>query len=84
MEKNGWRTAAKKPVLNKEIWQEIDSLYIKVKELHKIELRYVPGHSGFHGNEIVDLLARTLAEKGSWKMFHGSKEDWEKLRDLKL
>ncbi len=52
--KNGWRTADRKPVKNNELWQELD---IEVSK-HKIEWRWVKGHSGDKYNDIADELAR--------------------------
>ena len=51
----GWKTAAKKPVLNKELWQRLDHL----TSLHSIEWQWVKGHSGHRENEIADQLANT-------------------------
>lgn len=51
--KNGWKTAAKKPVANAELWQELDALVVK----HKIDWRWVKGHAGNPGNERADMLA---------------------------
>ena len=51
--KNGWRTANKKSVANKELWIELD----RCVEAHKIEWFWVKGHSGNHYNEIADKLA---------------------------
>ena len=50
----GWKNASKKPVKNKALWQEIDSLVSK----HSIEFIWVKGHSGNLGNERADELAR--------------------------
>lgn len=50
----GWRTAAKKPVKNQDIWEELD---IAVNR-HKITWYWVKGHSGHAENERVDTLAR--------------------------
>ncbi|MDB5878436.1 MAG: Ribonuclease [Variovorax sp.] len=51
----GWRTAAKQPVKNVELWQRLDKL---VQEAgHQIEWRWVKGHSGDPGNERADALA---------------------------
>ena len=52
--RNGWKTAAKKPVKNKDLWLEIDRLV----EEHAIEWRWVKGHAGDPGNERADELAR--------------------------
>lgn len=51
--KHGWRTAAKKPVKNAELWQELDRLVAQ----HTIEWRWVKGHAGDPGNERADQLA---------------------------
>ena len=49
----GWKTADRKPVKNQDLWEELDRL----AALHKIEWRWVKGHSGVPGNERVDRLA---------------------------
>ena len=51
--KNNWRTAAKKEVKNKELWQKLDHLIAQ----HQVQLHWVKGHSGDVGNEAADLLA---------------------------
>ena len=51
--KNGWKTAAKKPVKNKELWIELDHLIQK----HNISWKWVKGHSGHIENERADELA---------------------------
>ena len=51
--RRNWQTAAKQPVKNVDLWKEIDSL----AEVHKIEWRWVKGHSGHAENELVDELA---------------------------
>ncbi len=50
---NGWRTAAKKPVKNEELWKELDLLVSQ----HQIEWIWVKGHAGDEGNERADALA---------------------------
>ena len=57
--KNNWKTAAKKPVKNKEIWQE----FHKLSSIHKIDTQWVKGHAGHPQNERCDFLARDAAEK---------------------
>ena len=49
----GWRTAARKPVKNQDLWQRLDELAAN----HEIEWHWVPGHAGVPGNERVDRLA---------------------------
>jgi ribonuclease HI len=51
--RNQWRTAAKKPVKNADLWQILDTL----NEQHEIEWCWVKGHSGHPGNERADELA---------------------------
>ena len=57
--KNGWKTAAKNPVANQDLWQELDQLS------SNFELSYqkVKGHSGDQYNEEVDVIAKKEAEK---------------------
>ncbi|MCY4318777.1 MAG: ribonuclease HI [Alphaproteobacteria bacterium] len=56
---NGWRTAAKKPVKNIDLWQRLDM----VAACHQIEWIWVRGHAGHPENERVDTLARRQAER---------------------
>ena len=51
--KNGWRTAAKAPVKNADLWQALDA----VNAAHTVEWRWVKGHSGDPGNERADALS---------------------------
>ena len=50
---NGWKTAAKKPVKNVDLWQLLDE---QVKK-HRINWHWVKGHAGIEGNEMADQLA---------------------------
>ena len=52
--KNGWKTAAKKPVKNAELWQE---LWQEVQR-HQVDWRWIKGHAGHDENERADALAR--------------------------
>ena len=51
--KNGWKTAARKPVKNQDLWQQLDDQASR----HRIEWRWVKGHSGHPENERADALA---------------------------
>ncbi len=51
--KRGWKTSAKKPVKNVDLWQRLD----EARQRHHIEWKWVKGHSGHDGNEMADLLA---------------------------
>ena len=58
--KNGWKTANKKPVANKDLWIELD----KYVDFHSVNWFWVKGHSGNHYNEIADELAVKAMNKG--------------------
>lgn len=51
--KNGWKTAAKKPVKNQDLWMRLDEQTVR----HRVEWRWVKGHSGHLENERADALA---------------------------
>ena len=51
---NGWRTTAKKPVKNVDLWQRLDEAI----QSHDIEWHWIKGHAGDPGNEAADALAR--------------------------
>lgn len=51
----GWKTADKKPVKNVDLWQQLDALV--ATSGHKIDWRWVRGHTGEEGNERADGLA---------------------------
>ena len=60
--KKGWKTANKKPVKNKEFWQQLDE---EVKR-HTIEWKWVKGHSGHPENERADELANEAVEANNY------------------
>ncbi len=51
--KRGWKTAAKQPVKNVDLWQKLD----KSLQQHDVEWQWVKGHAGHPGNERADELA---------------------------
>ncbi|MCY1267009.1 Ribonuclease HI [compost metagenome] len=51
--KRGWKTAAKQPVKNADLWQALDEQVNR----HQVEWRWVRGHTGHPGNERADMLA---------------------------
>ena len=55
---NGWRTAAKKPVANQDLWELLD----EATQRHQITWHWVKGHAGHPLNERCDVLARSAAE----------------------
>lgn len=67
-QKNNWKNANKKPVLNKELWQQFldikNTINGKLSENNfpEIKFEYVAGHMGIEGNEIADELATSAAD----------------------
>jgi len=59
--RNGWKTAAKKPVKNVDLWQRLEAAL----EGHRVEWHWVKGHAGHEENERVDALASAAAAKAS-------------------
>ena len=57
--KNGWKTAARKPVKNVDLWQLLD----KEASGHQINWHWVKGHSGDADNEFVDQLANQAIDE---------------------
>ena len=57
----GWRTAAKEPVKNVDLWQKIDTLLTSGG--HTIDWTWVRGHTGDVGNERADALANKGVER---------------------
>ena len=55
--RNNWRTAAKEPVKNKDLWQRLDAAC----QPHEIRWHWVKGHAGHPENERCDVLAREAA-----------------------
>mgnify|MGYP006276286121 FL=1 len=51
---NGWRTAAKKPVKNEDLWRRLDA----ARHRHAVHWRWIKGHAGHPENERADQLAR--------------------------
>lgn len=57
-QKNNWRNAAKKPVMNRELWEELFTL----TEEFKPKWTYVKGHNGDKYNERADIIATSFAD----------------------
>ena len=53
-----WRTVAKKPVLNQDLWQEL----LKATEGKDIKWKIIPGHAGIKYNERADIIATSFAD----------------------
>ena len=56
--RNGWKTAAKRPVKNVELWQRLDAAQAR----HNVTWEWVKGHAGHPENERADALARAGME----------------------
>lgn len=56
--RNGWKTAARKPVKNADLWQQLDAATAP----HKVRWKWVKGHSGVAGNERADQLANAAID----------------------
>jgi ribonuclease HI len=57
--RNGWKTAAKKPVKNADLWQRLDTAISG----HEIQWEWVRGHSGHPENELADVLANKAIDE---------------------
>jgi ribonuclease HI len=57
--RNGWKTSAKKPVVNQDLWGELD----KLVALHKIRWTWTKGHAGHDDNNRCDELATRAARE---------------------
>lgn len=57
--KRGWKTAAKQPVKNAELWQALDA----ETQRHRVSWHWVKGHSGHPGNERADALANAAIDE---------------------
>lgn len=55
----GWKTAAKKPVMNEDLWRQLDVLAVQ----HEVRWVWVKGHAGHDGNERADVLANRGVEE---------------------
>ncbi len=75
--RNGWRTSAKQPVKNEDLWRTLDGLVTQ----HKINWRWVKGHAGHDGNERCDQLATAAIEAIKRQYSHSALQ--EALREFK-
>lgn len=55
----GWRTAAREPVKNKDLWEQLDA----AAAAQNVAWHWVKGHSGHDGNEYVDALANRAIDR---------------------
>jgi ribonuclease HI len=62
-QKNGWRTAARKPVANRDLWERM----ISISKKRKFRMVHQKAHSGHVGNEVADTLAKGGARRAERK-----------------
>lgn len=72
-QKKNWKNSSKKPVLNRDLWEEL-LLAAKGK---KIKWNHVAGHAGIAGNERCDEIANSFADGKEPKLFSGSIADYK-------
>jgi ribonuclease HI len=58
-QRNGWKTAARKPVKNEDLWRRL----VEAMKPHEVSWEWVKGHAGDPGNERADALARQGIEE---------------------
>lgn len=71
--KKGWKTAAKKPVLNQDLWQELWNLV----DGRNVEWKYVAGHSGHDANERCDVIATMFADGEKVDLYDGPRKGYK-------
>lgn len=69
---NGWKTAAKKDVGNRDLWEALEF----VSRGLSIEWKYIEGHAGHAGNERCDVIATSFADNEPPSLFHGKLSDY--------
>ena len=74
-QKNNWRTAAKKPVLNQDLWQKL----VEVSSDKELEWQYVRGHVGHKTNERADIIATSFADNEPVPLYDGPRGKYEYL-----
>jgi ribonuclease HI len=72
-QKKGWKTASKKPVENKDLWEE---LFLAIQNLD-IKWKIIAGHTGIEANERCDVIATTFADDGKISLFKNSRKDYK-------
>ena len=65
----GWKTAAKKAVINQDLWERLLAATLE----EPIAWKYVEGHAGHHANERCDEIATMFADNENPSLYSGSK-----------
>ncbi len=66
-QKKGWKTAAKRPVENQDLWKDL----LSASEGKNVSWKYIAGHSGNEANERCDEIATKFADNFSVDLYHG-------------
>ena len=61
--RRGWKTAQKKPVANRDLWERL----LNLTQTHQVDWHWVRGHDGHDENERCDMLARNAIQNGNLK-----------------
>lgn len=69
-QRNGWKTATKQEVGNRDLWEALDSVAKRLS----IEWRYVQGHAGHPGNERCDEIATSFADQSPVDLYGGPRD----------
>lgn len=72
-QKRGWRTAAKKAVLNQDLWMQL----VVVSDEKDIDWKYVAGHSGEVYNDRCDEIATSFADDLNIKLYNGARSGYK-------
>ncbi|MCK5588709.1 MAG: ribonuclease HI [Candidatus Pacebacteria bacterium] len=75
-QKNNWKTASKKLVKNRDLWEKIVSLRDFIELDNKFKFEHVRAHVGEKYNERVDDIARESAEEKKVELFKGNRADY--------
>ncbi len=73
-----WRKADKKPVLNRDLWEELDAVASMLGA--RLSFHYVAGHSGHPGNDRADAIAVSFSQGRSLSLYRGSLAKYSLLR----
>lgn len=68
-----WKTAGRKPVLNKDLWEEL----LRVTEGKDVTWKYVPGHSGHKLNDRADEIATSFADNLNPDLYNGPRAQYK-------
>ena len=74
--RRAWKTAEGKPVANQELWEELSTVVTSLSVSCQVQWIHVRGHSGIPGNERVDEIASSFAQKHPIELFDGLQKDY--------